>query len=187
MDLKDKFSEKQTQYMDARIAGNSPVESKKMAQYAPTLSVSRIETPGMHKEIIKALDKQGLTDKWLAREIKKGATTAWGKGTVVGTNKETGEPIYAPNFAAHSRYLDKVSDMRGYGKPSVAVQVNTNTQINASAELGLDQLDSRAVESLIGAVRDAISKTESTDIHEAEVVPDDVPAHPGVVQTPPQV
>ncbi len=182
----EEHTQKQTDYIDARVAGNSPPKSKEIAGYAPSLAVTRIETPNVHAAIITALNKQGLTDKWLAREIKKGAKKAWDEGSVIGKDADD-KPIYAPNFAAHCRYLDKVTDMRGYGKPAVAVQVNTNTQINASTELGLDQLDAGEVTGLIGAIRDALHKAESAGVHEAEIVPEDVQTHPGVVQPPPQV
>lgn len=187
MEMEDKHTKMQANYIEARVAGNSPPKSKEIAGYSPSLAVSRIETPKVHSAIITALNKQGLTDKWLAKEIKKGAKKAWDEGSVVGTDKESGKPIYAPNFLAHSRYLDKVSDMRGYGKPGVAVQVN-NTQVNnAASELGLDQLDAREVAGFINAVRDALHKAESSGVYEAEVVPEDVQTHPGVVQPPPQI
>ena len=173
---KNGLTEKQSKYVAARLAGK-PVDTCKIeAGYYPTQASGRIEKPGgnVWLAIRKALSKQGLSDNFIAKELRAGIERS--KTAITRFNPKTGEAVKDPDLAALDRYLGRICKLKGYERepnitPQVAVQINQQFP-------GVENINIGTVEKLVDAIEAEIKSRESADVLEADIGNTDAAACP---------
>lgn len=171
---KGEKTELQKRYIVARTQGKSMRESVRIAGYGNT-NPCAIERPGgvVWQAIRTAIEKQGMSDDWLAEELRKSVDRA--DTAITRFNPKTGDCIQDPDLGAKDKLLGKIAKLKGYERehtnPQVAIQINNNQAG------GFEGVTDREAESLINAIRAEIGARESADVLEASVEDADSPAH----------
>lgn len=153
---RDVVNKMATKYVEARIAGRSKKESKRIAGYAPTTKIQNIERPGgpVANKMVEALEAHGITEERIAAEYAEGLEKS----------KQPG--AREADFNSHSKYLLQLAYLKGYGKkdaPAVALQINTGT----SREDDSGRLEGFAerLDWLLGALEKEIGRREPGGLH----------------------
>ncbi len=168
------LTNKMQKYVAARLEGKPLQQCKITAGYNPAIESGRIERPGgaVWMAIRKALDAKGLSDDWLADELKAGVERS--KEGITRFNPKTGEEIKDPDLAAHERYLGRICKLKGYER-----EPNTGTQVAVQINnqfAGVEKLAEGEAEILINALRAEIMSRESADVLEASLGNEDPPS-----------
>jgi hypothetical protein len=105
--MKERYTEKQKKYIQGVLVGKSRGESLVTAGYGKTITPGQVETVKVKQGIVELLNRAGLSDKALVKDLKEGLKEAnkfYGNGDNM---------VERPDYAIRHKYLETALKLSG--------------------------------------------------------------------------
>lgn len=121
--IPQKLTDRQSKYLEARIAGLSPYAARNKAGYAPGSPPNVLErSPALKNALINALAKAGIGEDYLARKIKEGLSS--NDYRFFSLDGRVTDKRIIPDMAVREKYLRTALEVAGYIRKDADVNLN---------------------------------------------------------------